>query len=374
MKYQQKVFEMLSSCVRAMILLVFLGMAWGSSALAPANAQNISVEESPQILWKVQSPQNTIYLAGSIHVLQKHHYPLHPAFDEAFHQSSRVMFEVDLDELSSPLAQMTMLRKGLYLDGENLSTVLSTESYATAKAHLTELGLQIEDFLRMKPWMIATVVMALELQKLGFESAYGVDRHFFEKAQAAGKDRQGLETVEFQLNLFDQLPLPVQEQFLLQTLEDLKNLEQEVSEIVLAWKQGNVRKLEGLLVGMQEYPELYQALVVNRNKAWLPHIEQALQEKAPVFIVVGALHLMGREGLIAALQEKGYWVEQLSSRRQLGVKKLCKPLLMCIGNVSIAWRLLGDESNLHIYKGLCYIGAGKLSLLARVCRPSTLMR
>ena len=120
-----------------------------------------------------------------------------------------------------------------------------------------------------------------------------------------------METVEFQLNLFDQLPLPVQEQFLLQTLEDLKNLGQEVSEIVTAWKQGDVRELEALLVGMREYPELYQALVVNRNNDWLPHIEQALQEKEPVFVVVGALHLMGKEGLVAALQEKGYVVEQL---------------------------------------------------------------
>ena len=370
MKHQQKVFKMTHSCIRAMALFVFWGLVWVSPALASVGAQEVPAVESQQILWKVQSPQNTIYLAGSIYVLQKHHYPLPHVFNDTFNESSRVMFEVDLDGLSSPLLQMNMLRKGLYLNGDNLPNVLSTESYATAKAHLTELGLQIEDFHRMKPWMIATTVMALELQKLGFESAYGVDRHFFEKAQEAGKDIQGLETVEFQLNLFDQLPFPVQEQFLLQTLEDLKNLKnqvsdmvrawkqgnvqeletllvgmreypelyqalvvnrnndwlphieqalkekepdtvQEVSEIVNAWKQGNVQELETVLVGMREYPELYQALVVNRNNDWLPHIEQALKEKESVFIVVGALHLMGKEGLVAALKEKGYLVQQL---------------------------------------------------------------
>ena len=218
---------------------------------------------------------------------------------------------MDLDRLSSPLAQMNMLRKGLYLNGESLPNVLSPENYATAKANLIELGLHIEDFHRMKPWMTATAVMGLELQKLGFDSAYGVDRHFFEKAQAAGKDIQGLETVEFQLDLFDQLPLSIQEQFLLQTLEDLKNLDTQINDMVKAWTQGNVQELKALLVGMREYPELYQALVVNRNNDWLPHIEQALQEKHPVFIVVGALHLLGKEGLVAALQEKGYLVEQL---------------------------------------------------------------
>ena len=69
--------------------------------------------------------------------------------------------------------------------------------------------------------------------------------------------------------------------------------------------------METLLIGMREYPELYQVLVVNRNHAWLPYIEQALQEKEPIFIVVGALHLLGKEGLVTALKEKGYEVQQL---------------------------------------------------------------
>ena len=311
MKHQQKDLKMIPRCVRSMIMLGILGVVWCSPVLPSVGEQEVPAAENPQILWKVQSSQNTIYLAGSIHVLQKHHYPLHHVFDDAFNESSRAIFEVDPEGLSSPLAQMNMLRKGLYLNGESLPNVLSPESYVTAKANLTELGMHIEDFHRMKPWMAATAIMALELQKLGFESTNGVDRYFFEKAQSAGKDIQGLETVEFQLDLFDKLPLSIQEQFLLQTLEDLKTLDTQVSELVKAWKHGNVQDLETLLVGMREYPELYQALVINRNNDWLPHIEQALQEKTPVFIVVGALHLLGKEGLVAALQKKGYIVQQL---------------------------------------------------------------
>jgi len=311
LKHQQQGRGLIPYSVRTMILLVFGVLIWCSPAPTAVAGQEIPDAESRQILWKAQSSQNTVYLAGSIHVLQEHHYPLPHVFDDAFNASSRVIFEVDLDGLSSPLAQMNMLRKGLYLNGESLPNVLSPENYATAKANLIELGLHIEDFHRMKPWMTATAVMGLELQKLGFDSAYGVDRHFFEKAQAAGKDIQGLETVEFQLDLFDQLPLSIQEQFLLQTLEDLKNLDTQINDMVKSWTQGNVQELEALLVGMRDYPGLYQTLVVNRNNDWLPHIEQALQEKHPVFIVVGALHLLGKEGLVAALQEKGYLVEQL---------------------------------------------------------------
>ncbi len=292
-------------------LFATLGLFCGNLALAADVHQVSPNAKTPKILWKVQSPQNSIYLAGSIHVLQAHHYPLQRVFDDAFNESSRVIFEVDLDELSSPLAQMHMVKKGLYLNGKTLANVLSPESYAIAKGNLMTLGLDIKDFHRMKPWMTATAVMAMELQKLGFESAYGVDRHFFEKAQATGKAIQGLETVEFQLDLFAKLSPSMQEQFLLQTLEELKSLDAQVSDMVKAWKKGNVQELEVLLAGMDEYPELNQAIVINRNHDWLPHIEQALQEKDPVFIVVGALHLLGKEGLVSILKNKGYLVRQL---------------------------------------------------------------
>lgn len=311
MTFQKKLANVLVFQVRTWSVLGLLVLFWGCSTLTAHSTQGIPPTDSSHILWKIQSPHNTIYLAGSIHVMQKEDYPLDQAFDRAFQHSSRVIFEVDLDGLSSPSAQMNMLQKGLYLNGESLLKVLPPESYATAKTGLAGLGQQIEDFHRMKPWMVATAVMALELQKLGFDSAYGVDRHFYEKAKAAGKDIQGLETVEFQLNLFDQLSPSTQEQFLLQTLEELKNLNTQVRDMLQAWKQGHAQQLETLLAGMADYPELNQTLVLNRNQAWLPHMEQALQEKEPVFIVVGALHLLGKEGLVEALKAKGYRVEQL---------------------------------------------------------------
>ena len=311
MSYRNDVWKRSNWRMWAWGLTIALLLSLGHAACATDSRTSPPVTEARQILWKVQSPLNTIYLAGSIHVLQKNHYPLHHLFDDAFNESSKVIFEVDLDELSSPLAQMSMLRKGMYLNGETLDNVLSPESYAVAKETLAIRGLNIQDFHRMKPWMMATAIMALELQKSGFENALGVDHHYFKKAQADGKSIQGLETVEFQLDLFDALSLSVQEQFLLQTLEDIQHLDTQVSEIVEAWKQGNVEELENLLIGMREYPELNQAFVIDRNRDWLPHIELALQEKEPVFIVVGALHLLGKEGLVSVLKGKGYRVEQL---------------------------------------------------------------
>ncbi len=297
--------------MRTCIVLLFVGVLWGGGAPVLADSQEVAAPRSPHILWKVQSSRNTIYVLGSIHVLQEKHYPLDPHLYEAFNQASTVMFEVNLDGLSSPLSQLKILKNGLYLNGQTLQRVLSTDSYEAAKTNFAELGFNIENFHRMKPWMAATAVTALELRKLGFDGAFGVDRHFFGKAQKAGKDIKGLESVEFQLGLFDNLSTPVQEFFLLQSLEDLKNIEARMNGMVEAWTQGNVKELERLLEGMREYPELYQALVVSRNKAWLPQIEKALQQSQPVFIVVGTLHLLGEEGLLTLLKEKGYAIEQL---------------------------------------------------------------
>ncbi|MEE8126683.1 MAG: TraB/GumN family protein [Nitrospirales bacterium] len=301
---------MLTHWLRQIATLCVVGLVWGGGPAALVVAQESTVPPAHHILWKVQSSQNTIFLLGSIHVLRENNYPLGAPLYEAFEQASTVIFEVDLDELSSPVSQLQMLKKGLYSNGQNLQSVLSKESYQTAKADFASLGLDIKNFHPMKPWMAATAVMALEMQKLGYDSAYGVDRHFFTKAQKAGKEIKGLETVEFQLGLFDNLSGQMQEFFLLQSLEDLKDIEVRIKEMVDAWTQGNVKDLEGILEGMREYPELFQALVVSRNQKWIPQIEQALQQPEPAFIVVGALHLLGKEGLVAALQDKGYSVEQ----------------------------------------------------------------
>lgn len=271
-----------------------------------------SVPQPPKnFLWKVESKENTVYLLGSIHVLKQNNYPLAPTIYNAFNQCPTIMFEVDLGELSSPMAQLQMLTKGLYITGDTLKSVLSPERYEAAKALMAERGHNIENFNRMKPWMAATAVTALELQKIGFEGEYGVDRHIFDQAQESKVDIVGLETVEYQLGLFDNLPLKVQEYFLLQSLEDLKDIEGRIQAMVKAWEAGDVPALEELLAGMEEYPELYQALVVTRNLNWLPQIEQRLQKRGPVFVVVGAMHLLGEEGLLAALARKGYRVQQM---------------------------------------------------------------
>ena len=292
-----------------MMVGFLLGLAQGPSVVRADT--EITTQSNKHFLWKVESKENTVYLLGSIHVLQQKNYPLSPTIYNAFNQCGTIMFEVDLGELSSPISQLQLLTKGLYITGDTLKTVLSPDRYEVAKKLMAERGHDIGNFHRMKPWMAATAVTALELQKLGFDGEYGVDRHIFEKAQESKVEIVGLETVEFQIGLFENLPLKVQEYFLLQSLEELKEIDIRIKSMVKAWEDGQVQELEKLLAGMEEYPELYQSLVLTRNRNWVPKIEQRLQKRGPVFVVVGALHLLGEEGILAALAKKGYRVEQM---------------------------------------------------------------
>ena len=262
-------------------------------------------------LWSVSSDDNTIYLLGSVHVLKQENYPLHDSIYQAFDKVSHLVFEVNLDEMSSPMNQIGVLAKGMYKDGQTLKQALSPENYAIAKTKLEKRGYQIELFKLMKPWMLATTITILELQKLGFGTDHGVDQHFFQKAKTEEKTVEGLETVEYQLNLFDSLSPKTQEQFLLQTLAEIDILEEQTHNLVESWTHGQIEGLEVMLENMQEFPEVYEALITQRNQNWLPHVESYLQQDEPTMIVVGTLHLLGEEGLLAMLKEKGYNIQQL---------------------------------------------------------------
>lgn len=295
------------------ILSAFVGVIWLlGMVLSPSLlwAADVRAGSATSCLWEVQSEDNTVFLLGSIHLLKKDDYPLNEAIYRAFDRASRVVFEVNLDELSSPMVQMESLGKGMFTNGQNLKEVLSPEGYAAVRRYLRQQGMDISMFQVMKPWLVATTITTLELQKLGFEMDQGVDAHFFRKAKAAQKDVYGLETVQYQLGLFDNLSLDTQERFLLQTLDELALLKKETAQIVEAWRHGEVEGLKVMLESMRQFPEVFEALVTRRNLNWLTHIESYLQDTETYFVVVGTMHLVGEQGLLAMLESNGYRITQ----------------------------------------------------------------
>ena len=275
-------------------------------------SQLLSAQAGKSFMWKVEGEGGAVaYLLGSLHVLTPEWYPLNATINKAFADSKVLVEEVDIDETSDPAQMMAALMKAMLTEGKTLDQVVSAQTYAEVQQRAEKAGLPMMALSRMKPWLVAITLTAPVLQAAGFKPELGVDRHFYDRAVASGMKRQALETLQYQLDRFDQMPMPMQEEFLKTTIEDLDKEVSSVKEMAAAWGFGDVAAVEKFtLEGLKEAPELYQRLLVERNRNWMPQVETCITQNAGCFIVVGAAHLVGPDGLPALLAKKGYKVSQ----------------------------------------------------------------
>ncbi len=275
-------------------------------------AQQSKENDRKHPLWKISSKTNTVYLLGSVHVLKQNAYPLDESIEKAYESSPRLLFEINFDQVDEQKIQQLTVAKGVYNDGRTLKEVLSKHTYELVKKRLAGQGLDIQKFERFKPWLLALSIEVSEMQRLGFDPSKGVDKYFYEKAKKDKKERDGFETAEYQLNLLGDMPAEMQEAILIKIMEDIDNVQKEVNVIIEAWKSGNVEALDTVLLkSFESFPDVYQKLVADRNKNWMPKIESLIGQKENVMIIIGAAHLVGKDGILAALKQKGYQVEQL---------------------------------------------------------------
>lgn len=281
-------------------------------ASAPRALAQDSRRPGRHFLWRVEAANgHTAHLVGSIHVLSADAYPLPAAIDKAFAESKTLVEEVDLDEMSDPTLMMAALAKAMLTDGRTLDSMISARTFADVRKRAEAYGMPMAALERMKPWLVALTLMAPTLQSAGFKPELGIDRHFFDRAKERNMKRQGLETMAYQIDRFDQMPAKLQEELLRATIDDLDTQIAGVRDMVKAWTSGDVATVEKLtLTAFQQSPELYQRLLLERNQNWVPHVEKCLADNAGCFIVVGAAHLVGRDGLPALLAKKGFRVAQ----------------------------------------------------------------
>ena len=267
--------------------------------------------EDKSFLWRVQSDKANIYILGSVHFLKKENYPLNKTIEKAVEGSQKLVLEVDLNSEDAGAVQRVTLEKGIN-HKRSLQQSISAETYGLAEKRAQDLGIDIRALGPLKAWVVALTMTALQLQKLGFDPNYGVDRYLAGRATKSGKKVVGLETASFQIGLIDQLTERDQESMLRQSLKEMDLLERGLDQIVRAWSTGDVTALEALLLGgMREYPAVYQTVVVDRNQRWLPQIEKMIERGESVLIAVGAAHLIGKDGVIELLKARGYTLEQM---------------------------------------------------------------
>src|SRR5262245_55301434 len=267
--------------------------------------------QDKSFLWRVQSDKSNIYIFGSVHFLKKEKYPLNKTIKKAFYSTHKLVLENDLKSEDAGAIQGVTLEKGINRD-RTLQQSVSLDTYSLAKKRAQELGIDIRALSPLKSWVVALTMTALQLQKLGFDPNYGVDRYLAERAVKSGKEIVGLETVAFQIGLVDQLAEIDQESMLRQSLKEMDLFDKGLDQIVRAWSTGNVTTLERLLLsGMREYPAVYQTIIVDRNRRWVRQIEKMIEQGESALIAVGAAHLVGKDGVIELLRARGYIVEQM---------------------------------------------------------------
>lgn len=262
--------------------------------------------------WKATGKGGTVYLVGSIHMMSESFYPLNPALEAAFKDSDLLVEEVDLAEMSDPMAQMNILTKGMLPSNQSLDKLLSPATLALVRKATAGLGGDAGPLMRFKPWMLAISLQGLELVKSGFNPSLGLDQYFYDQAREGGKQVQGLETVEYQISRFDGMTMDQQDRMLAETLKELDTETAAIGKLGDAWKAGDVPAIERLaLADLKSDPVMYQRLLVERNRNWMPAIEALFARRSRALVVVGAAHLVGPDGLLAMLKAKGYTVEQL---------------------------------------------------------------
>ena len=264
-------------------------------------------------VWALHGEHNTVYLAGSVHLLRANDAALPAAFERAYAGSRALVMELDLGKLDQLEAASWMMAHGTLPDASSLRKAVGEERYRRVTAEADRLGLPMEAADRQTPWAIGLELLELQYMQLGFDPEQGVEQQLERRAQTDGKPTSGLETVTEQLGVFETLSPEDQARFLDLVVTEMHEVESETRSVVAAWRTGDARKLAALLGDeYKSFPTLYRTLVTDRNRRWLPQIEKLLKDKDNYLVVVGALHLVGDGGLLELMRKDGFAAEAVN--------------------------------------------------------------
>jgi uncharacterized protein YbaP (TraB family) len=284
------------------------GLAWLALAL-PSMAQQ---GDHPVSMWKLEGSTNSIYLLGSVHLLRAEDHPLPSIIQQAYEDAETLIMELDMDDIDPVEAQSVLTQLGLIHDDRSLNDLMGPDRYAEAEKLANSADIPLAMLAKSEPWLAAITVEQLMLARIGFNPQYGIENHLMEKAGLDGKEIRGLETVQEQLQLLDRMSLDAQRSLLLQSLKESVDIQTIMDELVHAWRHGDIAFMEdNMLDEMKQYPELYRTIVVNRNVSWLEQIEELLDDQDDYLVIVGALHLIGEDGIPSLLDERGREIVQL---------------------------------------------------------------
>lgn len=268
--------------------------------------------EDKAFFWKVESNKATVYLLGSIHYADKSFYPLRSEIEKAFENSDVLVVEVQMDSKSTSTYRDLIASEGSYSGEETIRDHISKETYAALKLRLKKLDIPIELVQKQKPGILMLTLTAVHVVHMGLDPSLGIDPYFLSKAKGK-KKILAIETIEEQLRIF--LDLPDGNLVLRESLYSMDNDEKLIEKIVDVWKRGDEKRLHQLLFEdvLDEYPEfasIYDRLIYQRNIKMAEAIKGYLSNTETYFVVIGAAHFLGEQGIIRSLANSGYRVKR----------------------------------------------------------------
>ena len=286
-------------------------------ACMAAIAACVGAKPSTPALWRVSDADNSLYLLGSFHALKPGDYPLSQTVTDAYADAELLVFEIAPEQLQSPELAAQMLQDATLPANQSLQGMLPEKTWLSLlQWQKLNPDKPLASLQRLKPWYAALIIANTQSKSQGFEPELGLDQHFMSQAKSVRKPSIGLEQMQQQIALFNSMKPAAQLELLQEALQDSgKPRNSELEQLRVLWKAGDARELEKITVTKmkKEYPELYRSINVERNQAWLPQLQRLLDEERDkdAMVVVGALHLLGPDGLVQQLQAKGYKVERL---------------------------------------------------------------
>ena len=289
-----------------LLAILFTPLAW-SQDTAP-------LEKS--LLWEISGNglKQPSFLYGTIHMIGKEDYFLTDETRASFDKAEQVVFEINMEKMSNVFVQFSLLMDLFMEKGQTLKGLLPEEDYNLVKGHFDEMGLPMMLLDRIKPLFLSVFASGdIDQEGLASGEVVSYEMEFMEMAQTQDKKIDGLETIEFQMSLFDSIPYKVQAEMLVESIkaEASQDTDNSFQSLVEVYKSQDLEAMQESVDDSDAMTTQYETMLLsNRNSNWIPVMADMMQKKS-CFFAVGAAHLGGKEGVISLLRQKGYTLKPL---------------------------------------------------------------
>lgn len=281
-------------------------LAWAQAAPQTATRK--------AMFWKVTSPTSVTWLLGSVHLGSKDMYPLAKEIEDAFESSTAVLVEADARKIDMAKIQASLFAKGLYQAPDSLWEHITPDTRKKLEAFCEKFQFPCVNLAPLKPWVVSLTIATVPMMKAGMDPKLGIDLYFLNRSDK--KRVVEIESADMQMDLISGFSDEDQDKLLAASAEEGLQMEDKTQRIREVWSSGDTVRLEAITRESTKTPEkITRAILQDRNPHMADVAEQFLKGKETTFLIVGAAHMVGKEGIVALLQQRGYKVEQVSLRK-----------------------------------------------------------